>query len=83
MIRFLARTVWWLAIAPLALALAVLAAANRGAVLVDLWPFPFAINLPLFGIMVVSVVIGFVWGGVVGWLARGRGRKRGTSSPCL
>jgi len=50
--------------------------ANRNPVLVDFWPFPAALNIPLFGLVLVALMIGVVWGGLAAWLAAGRTRKR-------
>ena len=67
---------------PLTLAFVVFAVANRGAVLVSLWPFGIDIGLPLFllvlGALAVGLVIGafLTWVRLIAWKHRARARER-------
>lgn len=71
----------WLITLPLTLVAVVFAIANRHAVMIDLWPLEFEppLELPLFLILLATLLTGFVLGGAVTWLsaagARGRARR--------
>jgi len=43
---------------------------------IDLWPLPFAVDLPLFAIVLIAVFFGFCVGIVVAWLSSVRRRDR-------
>lgn len=67
---------------PLTLAFVVFAVANRGTVLVSLWPFGVDIGLPLFllvlGALAVGLVVGafLTWVRLLAWKRRARARER-------
>lgn len=42
---------------------------------VDLWPFPFMIDVPLFAIVFASLLVGVVWGGISAWLNGAKSRR--------
>lgn len=71
----------WLITLPLTLVAVIFAIANRHRVMIDLWPLEFdpPFELPLFLILLVTLLTGFVLGGAVTWLsaagARGRARR--------
>ena len=67
----------WLITLPLTLVAVVFAIANRHAVMIDLWPLEFEppIELPLFSILLVTLLTGFVLGGAVTWLSACRGSR--------
>ncbi len=52
------------------------AVSNRQEVAVTLWPFPFALDLSLYIIVLTSVLAGFVVGSLATWLAAGKHRRR-------
>jgi len=52
------------------------AVSNRDAVTISLWPFPFAVDLGLYSIVLASVLGGFVAGYLVAWVAAGKHRRR-------
>ena len=52
------------------------AVSNRDPVTISVWPFPFALNLGLYIIVLISVLAGFVAGALVTWLAAGKHRRR-------
>jgi uncharacterized integral membrane protein len=66
----------WIIMIPTAIAVIVFAATNRGAVSIDLWPFPYAITLPLFSLVLAILLVGFCLGGVVSWVSAGRYRRQ-------
>jgi uncharacterized integral membrane protein len=65
---------------PIAILVVLLAVANRGPVLVSFDPFSkgppeLSATLPLFALILGSVALGVVLGGVGSWLAAGRTRR--------
>lgn len=66
----------WIIMIPTAIAVIVFAAINRGAISVDFWPFPYAITLPLFSVVLASLLVGFCLGGLVAWVSAGRYRRQ-------
>ena len=69
------RNLSWIILFPLAVALIIVAVSNRDVVSVDLWPLPFAIEIPLFVLLFAALVIGVMWGGVATWVSGGAARK--------
>lgn len=43
---------------------------------IDLWPLPFAVDLPLFAIVLIAVFFGFCVGVIIAWLSGMRRRDR-------
>jgi len=66
----------WIVTLPLMLALVVFSLANRGEVGVDLWPFEERFALPLSWLMLGSLFVGVVAGGVAAWLSGAKTRRR-------
>jgi uncharacterized integral membrane protein len=65
---------------PIAILVVLLAVANRGPVLVSFDPFSkgqpeLSVTVPLFALILGSVAIGVVLGGIGSWLAAGRTRR--------
>ena len=54
------------------------AVVNRGPVTIDFWPLPMDMQAPLSAMIMLSLIVGVIWGGVASWLAAGTGRKRKT-----
>lgn len=52
------------------------AASNREGVELALWPLPFSLAVPVYALALAAVAIGVVWGGLIGWLAAIRARRR-------
>ena len=69
--RKLIRTV--LALAGL-LMIVTFAVANRQAVEVSFWPTPFVRDVPIYGILLVGIVIGVLLGAISAWLSGHRKR---------
>ena len=68
------RLIRYLIAAVAALYLVVFAVQNRGSVDVVLWPGLVPINLPIWGLVLVTVIVGVVLCGVVMWLSGMRWR---------
>jgi uncharacterized integral membrane protein len=69
-----------LILVPLAVVIIALAVANRQNVTVSLDPFsadhPAAsVTLPLFGLIIVLLIVGVLIGGIAAWLGQGRWRR--------
>ena len=65
---------------PVAVIVVLLAVANRGPVLLSFDPFTrgqpdLSLTLPLFALILASVALGVVLGGVGSWIAAGRQRR--------
>lgn len=69
------RILGWLLALPVALLVVVFAVANRHEVRLELWPFPWAIDLPVYLAVLGALVKGIVIGLVVAWFA-GHGSRR-------
>ena len=69
------RLLFWLAVAIAAIILALFAVSNRAAVGLGLWPLPFVIDVPLYLLVLLTFVLGFVGGRLAG-LAAAFGRRR-------
>ena len=78
------RTVRLLLLLPLAVALVVLAIANRQVVTVSLDPFSssqaLSFSAPLFWILFTTLATGIVIGGVSAWASQARWRRRARDS---
>jgi hypothetical protein len=50
---------------------------NHATTELSLWPvLTEPVPFPVYGIALVSLFIGFVWGGIVSWFQNGRSRRR-------
>ncbi|MDE2228483.1 MAG: DUF1049 domain-containing protein [Alphaproteobacteria bacterium] len=65
----------WLVTAPLALVLVVFAVSNRAHVTVRLWPFPFELETRLFLVILLSLLVGLLFGMLIAWLSGGATRR--------
>jgi putative membrane protein len=69
------RFVYWTLVALAAALLAVFAVSNRESVALGLWPLPFAIDLPLYLLVLLPLLAGFLAGKFAGWIAGARRRR--------
>ena len=60
---------------PVAILVVVFAMANRATVNVNLWPLDYALEAPVFALVLISVIAGLALGGMVSWMAAA-GRRR-------
>ncbi len=51
------------------------AIANRAPVTVSFYPVPFAFTLPVFGLVLISLVVGVILGGLATWFGASRFRR--------
>ena len=61
---------------PAGLVLITFAVVNRGPITIDFWPLPMDMQAPLSAMLLLSLIVGVIWGGVASWLAAGTGRRR-------
>ncbi len=69
------KPVHWLVTAPIALLLVVFAVSNRETVTVTLWPLPVMLDAPLYLIVLLVLLVGFLVGQLVAWINGGRWRR--------
>jgi putative membrane protein len=69
------KLVHGLVTAPLALVLVVFAVSNRATVSVTFWPTPFEIDLPLYLVVLVALLLGFLLGQLTAWINGGKKRR--------
>ncbi len=61
---------------PVALAVIVFSVNNRGSVTIDTWPAPFSVDVPVFAVVLVSILGGMIVGAIIAWFSGGRTRSR-------
>jgi uncharacterized integral membrane protein len=69
------RPVHWIVTAPAAVAAALFAVSNREHVSVGLWPLPDLLDAPLYLVVLLALVLGFLFGELAAWLTAGRTRR--------
>ncbi|HEV7371413.1 lipopolysaccharide assembly protein LapA domain-containing protein [Arenibaculum sp.] len=68
------RHLSWVITIPLALLVISFAVSNRDEVSLGLWPLPGRMEVPLFLVGLLGLLIGFLAGGIVAWVAGRRHR---------
>ncbi len=66
----------WLIGLPIAVLAIIFAVSNRAGVLVDLWPLPWEVTLPLYLLVLGALALGLIVGAVIAWLSTGSTRAR-------
>jgi uncharacterized integral membrane protein len=61
--------------AALALVVILFAVSNRMPVTLEVWPFPFAVTLGLYAVVLLSALLGFLVGVVAHWLMASEQRR--------
>ncbi len=74
------RAVYWTVILAVAAILSLFAASNRETVSLGLWPLPFLVGVPLYLVVFVAVIAGFLIGALAVWI--GSARRRGELRRC-
>lgn len=70
------RRISWIVTIPFALIVVVFALTNREAASLQLWPLDIYIEMPIFLLILLSLLIGFLIGASIMWLSSGRQRQR-------
>jgi uncharacterized integral membrane protein len=75
------KIIWWIVLALVALVLILFAVSNRESVTLSFWLLPgAAIEMPLYLLVLGTLVIGFVLGQLVTWIAGWRWRREARRS---
>jgi uncharacterized integral membrane protein len=74
------KFLWWIVLALVALVLILFAVSNREPVAIELWPLPDRAELPLYLIVLGTLVIGFFAGQFVTWVGGWRWRREARRS---
>lgn len=69
------RFIYWFVTALIALVVVVFAVSNRAIVTLTLFPLPAALDAPLYLVVIVAVILGFIVGALVAWLGAGKHRR--------
>src|SRR5579862_777170 len=74
------RFLFWIVLAVVALALILFAISNRQTVSVGLWPLPALVDLPLYLVLLGTLLVGFVVGELTAWIRGWRWRREARRS---
>jgi len=74
------RFLWWVMLALVALILILFAVSNRESVSFGLWPLPDAVELPLYLVVLGTLIVGFFVGELVAWVGGWRWRREARRS---
>jgi len=69
------KLVHWLVTLPLALVLIVFAVSNRAGITLTLWPFPVSLEAPVYLVVLLALLAGFLIGELVAWINLRRWRR--------
>ncbi len=73
----MSKLLFWIFAAPLAVLIIVFSVNNRAEVVLDLWPLDMVtVPLPVFSVVLASLLGGFLLGGGIAWLSGGEARRR-------
>jgi len=70
------RLITWIVGLVVAVTAVLFAVSNRASVSITVWPFPFALDVGLYIIVLASVFAGFLVGALVTWVAQGKHRRK-------
>jgi uncharacterized integral membrane protein len=62
------RFLWWILLALVAFVLILFAVDNRESVLVGMWPLPVLVELPLYLVLLGTLLVGFIVGELFAWI---------------
>jgi len=66
----------WIVVLPIAIIVVLFSVSNRDSFGFTLWPLPFVVELPVFIVVLLSALLGVIWGGLVAWLSAGKSRRQ-------
>ena len=69
------RLIHWIVTLPAALIAVVFAVSNREHTSVTFWPLPVQLDAPLYLVVLLAVLVGFLIGELVAWINGGRARR--------
>ncbi len=73
------RWLSWILLLPLCVVVVVFFVSNRTVITIDLWPLGYTVELPVFAIVLVSLMFGFVLGGMIAWARGAKNRSKARS----
>jgi lipopolysaccharide assembly protein A len=74
------RIFWWIVLALAVLVLILFAVSNRETVSVGLWPLPVLVELPLYLVLLGTLLVGFVAGQLITWVGAWHWRREARRS---
>jgi uncharacterized integral membrane protein len=74
------RVLWWIVLALAALLLILFAVSNRAVVTIELWPLPDRAEMPLYLVVLGSLIAGFFIGQLAAWIGGWRWRREARRS---
>ena len=69
------KLIYWLVGAPLALVVVIFAVTNRDGVTLSFWPLPIKLQAPVYLIVLLTLLAGFLVGEFVAWINGRRWRR--------
>lgn len=69
------RLVHWVVTLPVALVVVLFAVSNRESVTVTVWPLPVRLEAPLYLVVLLALLAGFLVGELVAWINGARARR--------
>jgi uncharacterized integral membrane protein len=66
----------WIITLPITIVAVVFALSNRQPVVIDIWPLELSLTAPLYLMLLLAALVGFILGGIAMWFTAGRSRKR-------
>ncbi len=70
------KFIFWIVLFGVAVVFVAFSVTNRTVVAVDLWPSLYSIDMPISGVALIALFVGFIWGGIIAWVYGGRTRER-------
>ena len=52
------------------------AISNRSTVLLELWPLPYVVSFPFYGVVLIASMVSFLGGAIVAWFSAGKTRRK-------
>ena len=49
---------------------------NRSVVLLELWPLPYVVPFPFYGVVLIATMVGFLGGAIVAWFSASKTRRK-------
>lgn len=74
------KYILWVVSLPVMVLAVVFAVANRHMTQIDLWPLDMSVDIPMYIVVLVSLFVGFLLGGIVAWVSAGSARGRARSA---
>ncbi len=74
------KFLWWTGLALAAVVLILFAVSNRETVSVGLWPLPALLDIPLYLVVLGTLLVGFVAGELAAWIGGWRWRREARRS---